>query len=238
METSTTLTAIRMIISMCIFLFQMKICYSLMSSGSINRLSSPLNSDRLLNKLSVRERPTTLAVKLADQKLVNYRRQSQLYFDLFGLGAPEVLVCAGVFTLVYGPGRVKSQLKGNGVKGKLTAEDWTEEHNERIAEVKKYAVLSRQKRAWVKINLAIDNDDPVMLAKLAELDAKNPETIKALQASMEEDTYADDEDDDEDEEDDDNYDDEDDDDDDEDDDEEDKKLDIPLTVSKERELVV
>jgi hypothetical protein len=220
-----------MIISMCIFLFQIEVCYSLMSSVSISRLLTPSICDRLVNKLSVREKHTTLAVQLADQRSVSYRRQSQLNFDLFGLGAPEVLVCAAAFTLVYGPGRVKDQLKTNGVKTRLLAEDWREEHNVRIAEVKKYAILSRQKRAWIKINSAIDIDDPVMLAKLAELDAKNPETIKALQAAMEEEAYADDEDDDEDEDDEDN-------DEDNDEDEEDEELVIPLTISKEREMVV
>jgi len=224
-----------MIISMCIFLFQMKVCYSLISSATISRLSSPSICDRLVNKLSVREKHTTLAIRLADQKAVSYRRQFQLNFDLFGLGAPEVLVCAAAFTLVYGPGRVKDQLKTNGVKTRLLSEDWREDHNVRIAEVKEYAILSRQKRAWVKINLAIDIDDPAMLAKLAELDAKNPETIKALQASMEEDAYADDDDDDDD---DDDEDDDDEDDDEDDDDEEDKELVIPLSISKEKEILV
>eukprot|EP00596_Hydrurales_sp_CCMP1899_P004773 CAMPEP_0119051718 /NCGR_PEP_ID=MMETSP1177-20130426/73250_1 /TAXON_ID=2985 /ORGANISM="Ochromonas sp, Strain CCMP1899" /LENGTH=74 /DNA_ID=CAMNT_0007031033 /DNA_START=613 /DNA_END=840 /DNA_ORIENTATION=+ len=74
-----------------------------------------------------------------------------------------------------------------------------------------------------------------MLAKLAELDAKNPETIKALQASMEEDAYADDDDDDDD---DDDEDDDDEDDDEDDDDEEDKELVIPLSISKEKEILV
>lgn len=114
------------------------------------------------------------------------RRSTHLYgLDLFGLGAPEIVICGLAVAVLYGPDRIKGQLKDNGVKGQIVAEGWREEHNERIADVKKYAVQSRKKRAWKKINLAIENEDPNMLAKLALVDAKNPESVKSISASME-----------------------------------------------------
>lgn len=125
------------------------------------------------------------------------RRSTHLYgLDLFGLGAPEIVICGLAVAVLYGPDRIKGQLKDNGVKGQIVAEGWREEHNERIADVKKYAVQSRKKRAWKKINLAIENEDPNMLAKLALVDAKNPETVKSISASMEDedDDYEDDDD--------------------------------------------
>jgi hypothetical protein len=114
-------------------------------------------------------------------------RQSTCLFglDLFGLGAPEIVICGLAVAVLYGPDRIKGQLKDNGVKGQIVAEGWREEHNERIADVKKYAVQSRKKRAWKKVNLAIENEDPIMLAKLALVDATNPETVKSISASME-----------------------------------------------------
>ena len=121
------------------------------------------------------------------------RRQSCLFgLDLFGLGAPEIVICGLAVAVLYGPDRIKGQLKDNGVKGQIVAEGWREEHNERIADVKKYAIQSRKKRAWKKINFAIENEDPSMLAKLADLDAKNPDTVKALSKSMDEESVDDD----------------------------------------------
>ena len=100
--------------------------------------------------------------------------------DLFGLGAPEIVICGLAVAVLYGPDRIKGQLKDNGVKGQIVAEGWREEHNERVADLKKYAVQSRKKRAWKKINIAIENEDPLTLSKLAEMDAKNPESTKNL----------------------------------------------------------
>lgn len=125
------------------------------------------------------------------------RRSFCLYgLDLFGLGAPEIVICGLAVAVLYGPDRIKGQLKDNGVKGQIVAEGWREEHNERVADLKKYAVQSRKKRAWKKINIAIENEDPILLAKLADLDAKNPETSKNLPGFDDEDLDDDDDDDD------------------------------------------
>lgn len=160
------------------------------------------------NDFRIRDRP--LAFLNPSAKIsIKYRQQSCLFgLDLFGLGAPEIVICGLAVAVLYGPDRIKGQLKDNGVKGQIVAEGWREEHNERIADVKKYAIQSRKKRAWKKINIAIENEDPEMLAKLAELDAKNPDTVKALSKSMDDESIDDD-----------LYDDEDDEDGDEDDDE-------------------
>jgi hypothetical protein len=126
---------------------------------------------------------------------IRSRQSSCLYgLDLFGLGAPEIVICGIAVAVLYGPDRIKGQLKNNGVKGQIVAEGWREEHNERIADVKKYAIQSRKKRAWKKINQAIEDEDPLMLAKLAELDARNPDTVKELSKSMVEEDKIDDDD--------------------------------------------
>jgi hypothetical protein len=147
-------------------------------------------SSILTERLSVQEK------EFASRSLI-CRRSTCLYgLDLFGLGAPEIVICGLAVAVLYGPDRIKGQLKDNGVKGQIVAEGWREEHNERIADVKKYAVQSRKKRAWKKINIAIENEDPIMLAKLALVDAKNPETVKSISASMEDEETDDDYDDD------------------------------------------
>ena len=171
----------------------------------LSSVKSPSSST--VYKFSVGIRPSAILTPLA-RNYIRHRRQSCLFgLDLFGLGAPEIVICGLAVAVLYGPDRIKGQLKDNGVKGQIVAEGWREEHNERIADVKKYAIQSRKKRAWKKINLAIENEDPLMLAKLAELDAKNPDTVKALSKSMDEEPVDDDLDD---------YDDDDDDDDDDD----------------------
>lgn len=160
--------------------------YSLSSSAPSSLRSKASFSRQLSNELTKRNE-------------IRCRQRTCLYgLDLFGLGAPEIVICGLAVAVLYGPDRIKGQLKDNGVKGQIVAEGWREEHNERIADVKKYAVQSRKKRAWKKINLAIENEDPVMLAKLALIDSKIPEGVASLPKSFEEDElYDDDNDDDE-----------------------------------------
>ena len=156
----------------------------------LSSVKSPSSST--VYKFGVGIRPSANLSPLA-RNYIRHRRQSCLFgLDLFGLGAPEIVICGLAVAVLYGPDRIKGQLKDNGVKGQIVAEGWREEHNERIADVKKYAIQSRKKRAWKKINLAIENEDPLMLAKLAELDAKNPDTVKALSKSMDEESVDDD----------------------------------------------
>ena len=158
------------------------------------------NSSKLFNKKSSTVRATLSARGQEFAQTSSFcRRGTCLYgLDLFGLGAPEIVICGLAVAVLYGPDRIKGQLKDNGVKGQIVAEGWREEHNERIADVKKYAVQSRKKRAWKKINLAIENEDPIMLAKLALVDAKNPDTVKSISASMDYGDLEDDSDDDDD----------------------------------------
>jgi hypothetical protein len=78
-------------------------------------------------------------------------------------------------------------------------ESWRKEHNEKVFDMKVLADSRRQKRAWVKINFAIEQEEEGMLAKLEELDAKNPDNMKVLPAAtIEDDIDDDDEDEDED----------------------------------------
>lgn len=101
---------------------------------------------------------------------------SRLYLDVFGLGFPEVVVTVVAATFLYGTGKGNNDKKEKEFKIK---DLWRREHNERIAEVKEYAVKSRHKRAWKIINKAIEEENPSMIAKLAQLDEKNQD-IKML----------------------------------------------------------
>ena len=205
---------IRMSRTRCVVVFFLLVLYSASIESLLrsNVAKQSLGGSSVLPSAAFRITNKPLAfLDIKERSSQKHRQSSCLYgLDLFGLGAPEIVICGLAVAVLYGPDRIKGQLKDNGVKGQIVAEGWREEHNERVADVKKYAVMSRKKRAWKKINLAIEREDPLMLAKLADLDARNPDTVKALSASMDEKEIIEDDDDDDD------YDDDEDDDDDDD----------------------
>jgi len=91
-----------------------------------------------------------------------------LNIDLFGLGPAEVIVIAGATVLLFGPDRIKSQLRESGVKNSITSEGYKAEREERIKDMKKYATTIRKKRSWQRINLLIEDEDDDILNKLAD----------------------------------------------------------------------
>lgn len=58
-----------------------------------------------------------------------------LSIDIFGLGAPEVVIIIAVGALLFGPDRVKAGLRDKGVKGVVVSEGLDAERKERIQEV-------------------------------------------------------------------------------------------------------
>ena len=93
---------------------------------------------------------------------------TSLQLDIFGLGPAEVVVIAGAAALLFGPDRIKSQLRESGVKNSITSEGYKAEREERIQEMKKYAKSVRKKRTWQRINIAIEDEDVTIMKKLTE----------------------------------------------------------------------
>jgi len=93
--------------------------------------------------------------------------ESRLFLDLFGLGPTEVVIIAAAAGLLYGPDRLKQQLRDRGVKGTIVSSGWKEERAERIKLMSDYATIARKKRAWKRINEAIADEDPIILDKMA-----------------------------------------------------------------------
>lgn len=72
--------------------------------------------------------------------------------------------------LLFGPDRVKSKLREQGVTGKIVSEGHVAEREKSIKELQDYAERRRNSRAWERINTAIEAEDPVMLRKMKELE--------------------------------------------------------------------
>ena len=70
-----------------------------------------------------------------------------LRIDLFGLGPSEIVIIIGAGLLLYGPDRVKQQLRDSGVKGKIVSAGWKAERLERITEMDEYAENVRKRRS-------------------------------------------------------------------------------------------
>ena len=94
-----------------------------------------------------------------------------LNVDLFGLGPAEVVVIAGAAALLYGPGRLKSQLRDSGGKGKIVSEGWEKERLDRITNMRDAADSVRKKRAWNRINTALEIGDDHTMDRFDEYEA-------------------------------------------------------------------
>eukprot|EP01039_Chlorochromonas_danica_P006525 gene6524-7196_t len=82
----------------------------------------------------------------------------------------EILIIAGAGLLLYGPAKVKEQLRGSGVKGQIVSKGWIYDRKERIEEMKKYATKRRSQRALEFINQAIEEGDEEVLKKMEEFE--------------------------------------------------------------------
>ena len=72
--------------------------------------------------------------------------------------------------MLFGPDRVKGQLREKGVKNELVSAGWRADNIERAKLMRKLARERRHKRAWERITRAIEDEDEKTLKKLEELD--------------------------------------------------------------------
>ena len=92
-----------------------------------------------------------------------------LKLDIFGLGPTEVVVILTAGVLLFGPDKLKSQLREKGIKGGVVSSGWRAESLERIDDLRSYASKRRKQRSWDRINEAIERGDDEMASRLAEL---------------------------------------------------------------------
>lgn len=109
-----------------------------------------------------------LAYSLVHRSSIQRSRTFKLQLDIFGLGPAEVVIIAGVAAFLYGPGRLKEQLREKGIKGTVVSKGFKAERQERIALMIEAAEKARKIRSWERINAAISIEDPVILKRLAE----------------------------------------------------------------------
>lgn len=98
---------------------------------------------------------------------------TKLQLDIFGLGPAEVVIIFGVVLLLFGPDRVKEQLREKGVKSKIVSKGWKAEREERIKDMTEFASARRTKRALKRINDAIESGDEKVLEKFMEFEELN-----------------------------------------------------------------
>ena len=101
------------------------------------------------------------------------RFSSELQADIFGMGAPEMVIVGIVFVLVYGPGKVKNQLKdnnGSSENGDNKLEGWKAEQQEKISSMLENAKIQREKRAWRRVASLVEKNDLDIIDKLADLE--------------------------------------------------------------------
>lgn len=91
--------------------------------------------------------------------------------DIFGLGPAEVVIIAAAAAALYGPGRLKEQLREKGIKGGAVSQGFKAEREERIAQRTEAAERARKFRSWERINEALANDDSEISSRLAEYES-------------------------------------------------------------------
>tara|TARA_A100001035_G_C27569032_1_gene402233 strand:- start:102 stop:551 length:450 start_codon:yes stop_codon:yes gene_type:complete len=97
-------------------------------------------------------------------------RDTRLYLDLFGLGPSEIVIVAVVAGLLYGPDRLRGQLRDSGVSNSVVnSKGLRLEREERIGKMLDDAEIRRNKRAWQRVNALIDAEDEATLQRLEEL---------------------------------------------------------------------
>ena len=93
-----------------------------------------------------------------------------LYLDLFGLGPTEIIVVIAAGVLLFGPDRVKGELREKGVKNELVSAGWRADNQERINRMRNFARERRNKRSWDRIAEALENEDEETLTLLEALE--------------------------------------------------------------------
>lgn len=128
-----------------------------------------------------RRNPSTLkTINLIENKFHRFDQLSRrprsgavsLNLDFFGLGPAEIIVIGAAVGLLFGPDRVKQQLRDKGVKGKIVSTGWRQDRIERIEKMQEYAKMVRNKRAMDRI-LKAEAEAEVEAEAKGEVDKKN-----------------------------------------------------------------
>jgi len=94
-----------------------------------------------------------------------------LKVDIFGIGPTELVVIAAAAAVLYGPGRLKTQLREKGVKNTAVSEGFKAEREERISLMLESAKRVRKDRSWKRISAGLEAKDQKLLEKLNEYEA-------------------------------------------------------------------
>lgn len=74
------------------------------------------------------------------------------------------------FLVIYGPDRLRGQLRSSGMKSELVREGWKKEQIERIKDMQESAEKRRRSRAMQRLEAAIESNDPELLDELELLE--------------------------------------------------------------------
>jgi hypothetical protein len=96
------------------------------------------------------------------------RTLTRLYADIFGVGPTEALIIGGAFLFIYGPNRVKGELRESGVENVPSSKGWQAQSKERVEDLTKAARKARAFRALKRINRAVDEGDDVVSERIEE----------------------------------------------------------------------
>ena len=94
----------------------------------------------------------------------------RLHLDLFGLGPTEIIVVVAAGVLLFGPDRVKDQLREKGVRNELVSAGWRADNQERIKRMRKFARERRKQRILGRIAEALEEGDEETLTLLETLE--------------------------------------------------------------------
>ena len=150
------------------------VCITLLVLGLLSRQAGAfLNTQTRLRPKSNR---TSDKMTQNTSVLVRYStRDTKLYLDLFGLGPSEVVIVAVAAALLYGPEKVRGQLRDSGVSNSVVnSKGLRLEREERIDKMLDDAEERRKKRAWQRINVLIDSEDEETLSKLESINSDGP----------------------------------------------------------------
>ena len=93
-----------------------------------------------------------------------------MYLDLFGLGPTEIVVVMAAGVLLFGPDRVKDQLREKGVQNEFVSAGWRADNLERIKRMRKLARDRRKKRSWDRIAEALEEGDEETVTLIESLE--------------------------------------------------------------------
>jgi hypothetical protein len=86
--------------------------------------------------------------------------------DIFGVGPTEAIIIGGAFLFIYGPNRVKGEMREKGIENVPSSKGWKAVQKERVEDMTKAARKARAFRALKRINKAVDDGDEVVSERI------------------------------------------------------------------------